>query len=85
MAYTPIVFPTPILSHFSTSIRRRKQRAKSLTTWRTQDCYKKKSGGRQSRQSCECEADEHKSGRGWRELEYDATYVLPPAVSSWGV
>ena len=75
IAYTPIVFPTPILSHLSTNFRRREQRAKPITTWRTQDCYKKKSRGRQSRQSCECEADEYKGGRGWRELEYYATYV----------
>lgn len=72
---TPSVFTTPILSHFSTSFCGCEQRTKPITTWRTQDRHKKKSGSRQSRQSSEREADEHKGSRGRRKLEYYATYV----------
>ena len=47
-ANTLPVFTASILPLISTSFRRRKQRTISITR-RTQDCHKKKSGGRQSR------------------------------------
>ena len=65
-----LVLREPILSNLTSSLRRRKQWTKSITTWRTQNRDKAKGSGGQSRQSCECKTNEHQGGRGRREFEY---------------